>query len=321
METLHMMRLFMRVADSDSLSAAARSCGLSPASVSRQINALEQELGVRLINRTSRRLALTEIGQLYRERGSAILSQLDELTDRVSQHQASPHGVIHVHSRVSVAEHFVIPVLPSFLSAYPDVRVNLWLTEESRDLVENNIDVAIRLGNLDEPQLAVRKIASGAPRILFASPAYLSARPPIRCPEDLRSHNCLSWPLDGRFEDGHAIWRFKDNDQTQEVRVRGTVQINNTNLLVHLALAGLGIVLLPIWTVAGHLSADRLQRILPDIDVTPTIFDHQIYAVFQRSSYTPRKIRAFIDHLVRANRSAMPAHCDWDQDTVLNDFK
>lgn len=305
MGTLQMMRLFVKVAELGSLSAAGRSCGLSPASVSRQINALEQELGVRLINRTSRRLALTEIGQLYRERGTEILAQLDELSDRVCEQQATPRGVIRVHSRTTVAEHFVLPSLPSFLSAYPDVRVKLWLTEEPCDLIANNIDVAIRLGNLDEPLLTVRKIAPGDPRILFASPAYLDARPTIGEPKDLCRHNCLTWPLDGRFEEGHAIWRFHEAGQVRGLRVGGTIQINNTELLIKSALAGLGIALLPRWTVAEHLSAGRLRQILVGVEATPTTFDHQIYAVFQRSTYTPRKIGAFMDHLVQFNRATL----------------
>lgn len=303
MEMLQTMRLFMRVADLGSLSAAGRASGLSPASVSRQINSLEQALGVRLINRTSRRLALTEIGQFYRERGAEILNQLDDLTGRVCEHQASPRGIIHVHARVSVAEYFVVKALPSFLAAYPEVRVKLWLTEEARDLVENNIDVAIRLGNLDEPLLAVRKISSGSPRVLFASPAYLDARPPVRTPDDLLAHNCLTWPLDGRFEDGHATWRFREGGQIRELRVSGSVQINNTELLIQSALEGLGIALLPVWTIAEHVPAGRLRQVLEGLEVTPTTFDHNIYAVFQRSTYTPRKIKALLDHLVQYNRA------------------
>lgn len=305
METLQTMRLFMKVADLGSLSAAGRASGLSPASVSRRINALEQSLGVRLINRTSRRLALTEIGQLFRERGSEILGQLDELTDRVCEHQATPRGMIHVHARVSVGEAFVVPALPSFLAAYPDVKVKLWLTEEPRDVIENYIDVAIRLGNLDEPLLAVRKLVSGEPRILFASPGYLDCRPPIRRPEDLLQHNCLTWPLDGRFEDGHAVWKFREGGSIRELRVGGNLQMNNSELLKRATLAGVGIALLPRWCMAEDLAAGRLRRVLAEVEVTPTTFDHHIYAVFQRATHTPRKIRTLIDHLVQFNRAGV----------------
>jgi len=306
MEALQTLRLFIRVAKLGSLSAAARASGLSPASVSRQIKALEQSLGVRLINRTSRRLALTEIGQLYRERGSAIVEQLDDLTDRVAEHQISPRGLIHMHTRASIAEIFVVPALPSFLGAHPGVRLKLWLSEEPREVVENKIDVAIRLGNLDEPLLSVRKLASGQPRALFAAPEYLARTPPIQMPEDLLQHNCLTWPLDGRFEDGDAIWKFREGGSVRELRVTGNFQVNHSDMLRRAVLAGLGIALLPPWTFADDIAAGRLVALLPDIEVTPTTFDHHIYAVFQRSTVIPRKVRLLIDHLVHFNRSWAP---------------
>jgi DNA-binding transcriptional LysR family regulator len=306
MDALQTLRLFIKVADLGSLSAAGRASGLSPASVSRQIKALEQSLGVRLINRTSRRLALTEIGQLYRERGSAIIDQLDDLTDRVAEHQTSPRGLIHLHTRLSIAEIFVFPALPAFLNAYPDVRIKLWLSEEPREVIENKIDVAIRLGNLDEPLLSVRKLVTGQPRVLFASPEYLARTPPVRKPEDLLLHNCLTWPLDGRFEDGNAIWKFREAGSVRELRVGGSFQVNSSDMLRRAAVAGLGIGLLPPWTFAEDLMAGRLVEILPDIEVTPTTFDHHIYAVFQRSTHIPRKVRLLIDHLVQFNRNWAP---------------
>lgn len=294
----------MKVIELGSLSAAGRASGLSPASVSRQINALEQSLGVRLINRTSRRLTLTEVGQMYRDRGTEILGQLDELTDRVSTHQASPRGVIHVHARISVSERFVLPALPGFLAAYPDVKIRLWLSEEHRDVIQNNIDVAIRLGNLDEPLLAARRLAHGMPRLLFASPAYLAGHSPILTPSDLLQHNCLTWPLDGRFEDGHAIWSFREGTIVRDIRVYGNIVINNSEMLKRAALADMGVALLPSWYIADEIAAGALIPILPHIEVTPTTFDHHIYAVFQRAAHMPPKVRAFIDHLVQFNRGA-----------------
>lgn len=302
MEALQTIRLFMKVADLGSLSAAGRASGLSPASVSRQIKALEQSLGVRLINRTSRRLALTEIGQLYRERGLSILEQLDDLTDRVVEHQTSPRGLIHLHTRLSIADVFVMPALPSFLAAWPEVRVKLWLSEEPREVVENKIDVAIRLGNLDEPLLSARKLAPGNPRILFASPEYLASQPPIRVPEDLLRHNCLTWPFDGRFEDGNAIWKVRSNGSVRELRVSGSFQANSTDMIRCAALSGLGVGLLPEWTCDADIKAGRLVAILRGLEITPTIFDHNIYAVFQRSVYMPLKVRLLIDHLVAFGR-------------------
>jgi len=303
METLETMRLFVRVAQSDSFSAAGRACGLSPASVSRRISALESGFGVRLVNRTSRRHALTEAGQLYLEKATRILADIDALAGQLSEHQAKPQGLLHVHTRAGVAHQFLAPLLPDFLARYPDIRLKLSLTEEARDLVEHNIDVAIRLGNADEPLLALRKLADAAERIMFASPDYLKQHPPIKTPEDLLQHNCLTWPLDGRFEDGDAVWQFRRGDSRRELRVSGNLQVNNSEVLRQAALAGLGIVLLPVWCVAEELAAGKLCRVLPQWEATPTTFDHCIYAVYQRSRHVPPKIRAFVDFLAQALRA------------------
>lgn len=302
METLQNMRLFVRVAQAGSFSAAGRAVGLSPASISRHINAMEETLGVRLINRTSRRLALTEAGHLYLEKATHICELADALVDQVSELQSSPRGLLHVHTRVAVGTQYLAPVLPAFLSRYPEITLKLLLSEEPRDLIENKIDVSIRLGNLDEPLLVCRRLGSGSQRILFASPAYLARHPEIREPEDLIDHNCLTWPLDGRHEEGQGCWRFRDASGTRELRLSGTLQVNNAEVLRHAVLAGLGIALLPIWCIADDLASGRVVRILPKFQVTPTTFDHSIYAVYQKTPHLPPKIRVFIDFLASALR-------------------
>jgi len=302
METLETMRLFVRIAHSESLSAAGRAFGLSPASVSRRVSALESEFGVCLINRTSRRHALTEAGQLYLEKATRILADIDALAGELSEHQTSPRGLLHVHARVAVGQHFLAPLLPEFLGRYPELALKLWLTEEPCDLVENGIDVAIRLGNPDEPLLAMRKLADASERILFASPAYLVRHPPVRAPEDLLQHNCLTWPLDGRHEEGDALWQFRGPGGRRELRVSGNLQVNNGEMLRQAALAGLGIALLPVWCVAGEIATGQLIRVLPEWQATPTTFDHNIYAVYQRHRHVPPKVRAFIDFLAQSLR-------------------
>jgi DNA-binding transcriptional LysR family regulator len=312
METLETMRLFARIAQSESLSAAGRAFGLSPASVSRRVAALEGEFGVRLINRTSRRHALTEAGQLYLEKATRILADIDALAGQMSEHQARPRGLLHVHTRAAVGHYFLTPLLPDFIGRYPEITLKLWLTEEPCDLVENGIDVAIRLGNADEPLLAMRKLADASERILFASPAYLARHPPVRAPEDLLQHNCLTWPLDGRHEDGSALWQFRGPGRRRELRVSGNLQANNGQLLRQAALAGLGIALLPAWYVAGEIAAGRLARVLPDWQATPTTFDHCIYAVYQRHRHVPPKVRAFVEFLAHALRaSAVGREAGW----------
>ncbi len=303
METLETMRLFVRIAQSESLSAAGRAFGLSPASVSRRVNALESQFGIRLINRTSRRHALTEAGQLYLDKATCILADIDALAGQLSEHQVRPRGLLHVHTRVAIGQRFLAPLLPEFLARFPEITLKLSLTEEARDLVENGIDISIRLGNAAEPLLAIRKLTDASERILFASPDYLARHPPLQAPEDLMQHNCLTWPLDGRHEDGHALWQFRGPGGARELRIAGTLQANNAEVLREAALAGLGIPLLPVWCVAADLAAGRLLRVLPAWQTTPTTFDHCIYAVYQRHRHMPPKIRAFVDFLAQGLRA------------------
>lgn len=297
MEPLQSMRVFTTAVQAGSFSAAGRSMGLSPASISRHISALEETLGVRLINRTSRKLAPTQLGMLYFDKAQRILEQFDTLVDTISTHQDSPRGLLQVHVRTSVGAHFLAVALPQFCARNPQVKVKLWLTEEPLDVIDHNIDVAIRLGNLDEPSLVVRKLSSGVERILFASPQYLQANGTPREPEDLIHHNCLTFPPEGRLQDGNAAWAFRDAKGTRELALSGSMQVNNAQVLREAALAGIGIALLPAWIVAEDLKAGRLQRVLPQFGATPTTFDHSIYAVYHRAPRTSPKVRVFIDFL------------------------
>lgn len=321
METLKNIRLFLRVVQAGSFSAAGRVIGLSPASVSRQINALEQALGVRLIYRTSRKLTLTEVGQLYYERAADIIQEFDTLESIVSEHQTKPRGLLHVHTRVAVGTRLLASALPAFHENYPEIRVKLWLTEEPKDLIENKIDVAIRLGNLDEPSLAVRKLWDASRRVIFASPDYLRHAPKLEVPEDIVHHRCLTY-LDGRFDDGSALWRFRDKRVTREIRVTGSIQVNNAEVVRECALAGMGLGLLPIWCIWDELQSGRLVQVLPDWPVSPGIFDHNIYAVYERSRHVPLKVRTFVNFLVGffANRrdGAMPVS---DGESTLDGYE
>jgi DNA-binding transcriptional LysR family regulator len=296
MESLRDVRLFARVVNVGNFSAAGRQCGLSPAAVSRRISMLEQSLGVRLIYRTSRKLTLTEAGQTLFENAVKILNQVDELQSVISEYQQSPRGLLHVHTRVTIGVQFLAKLLPEFQALYPEVQVKLWLTEDHKDLIENKIDVAIRLGNLDEPSLAVRRLWDGSPRMLLASPDYIARHPPITHPSDLARHNCLTY-LDGRFDDGRALWRFKKGTEDTEVRVTGTLQVNNPEVLRQSTLAGAGICLLPLWCFDDDLEKGRIVPLLTSYAVTPSTFDHHISVVFEKSRYVSPKVRAFVDYL------------------------
>jgi DNA-binding transcriptional LysR family regulator len=306
MDSTEAMRVFTRVVRAGSLSAAGRAMGMSAASVSRKISALEESTGARLLERTSRKIALTQIGELYYEKAAQILDQMDALSDAMSAHQGTPAGLLTVHTRVSIGSEFLTDALPRFLKLYPKIRLRLWLTEEPRDVLDSKVDVSIRIGMPDDPALMLRRLSPGTERVLFASPSYLRDHPSIRHPQDLLQHNCLSIPQAGDMEDGHSSWFYRDVSGVRELRVSGSLQVNDVPMIRNAALEGIGIALLPTWLVADELSTGRIRRILPEYDLTPTGFDAGLYAVFPRTPQMAPKMRAFLDFLVETFSKRAP---------------
>ena len=295
MDHVKLMRVFLNVVQIGSLSGAGRQMGLSPASVSRQITALEDDLGVRLLNRTSRRLSLTEAGRVYLERAERLANDIDELRDAVSQLAVRPRGTLRVQCRVSLGTQYVAPLIPSFMSAYPDLKIDLWLTDNDLDLTEHGIDLAIRTGDLTDSTLVGRQLAS-SPRVICASPEYWAAHGKPQIPQDVANHNCLTY----RFEFGTAatLWQFRGQDgQSVNVQVGGNFQTNNGEALRLANLSGLGVALLPAWTVKDHLKAGSLERVLSEYETTVSDLDFGIYAVYLSRRNLSVKTRLFIDHL------------------------
>jgi DNA-binding transcriptional LysR family regulator len=289
---LQPMRIFVSVIHNRGLSSAGRQLGLSPASVSRHISALEQGLGCRLINRSSRKLTLTEAGEIYYTKVEQILRQIAEANDTVAQLHTMPSGTLRVHTRTLVGHLIVIPALTEFLARNPEVKVDLLMSNNAVDLVERNIDVDIRIGKLVDSSLVARRLIP-AERVLCASPAYLRQREPVTVPADLTNHNCLTY----RINVGQTVWRFIDaSGSMQEVQVGGNLQSDNGLALLKATLAGGGVALMPDWAVRDELADRRLERLLPKYRVSHIEFDNGVYAVYQRS-HMPAKVRAFIDFL------------------------
>lgn len=298
MDSTEGMRIFTRVVRAGSLSAAARAVGLSSASVSRKISALEQSVGARLLNRTSRKIALTQVGEMYFEKASAILDHIDALSNAVSAYQGKPGGLLAVHTRVSIASEFLTDALPRFLKLYPDIKLRLWLTEEPRDVLDDRIDVSIRIGLPSESSLMTRRLSPGTERVLFASSEYLRTHPPILHPEDLLEHNCLSIPQEGVLEVGQSSWFYRDTRGIHELRVSGSLQVNDVPMIRNAAVEGVGVALLPVWLIGDELKRGRIQRLLPEYELTPTGFDPGVYAIFPHSPHMAPKVRVFLDFLV-----------------------
>lgn len=305
MDWLQPMRIFVAVVQNGSLSSAGRALGLSPASVSRHVSALERSLGCRLVNRSSRRLTLTEAGELYYGKVEQILHQVADANASVAELQKVPRGTLRVHSRMLVGHLIVVPALPRFLASHPELRVDLLLSNSTADLVERNIDVDIRIGKLVDSSLVARRLAS-AERVLCATPGYLAGHPPITAPHDLGAHNCLTY----RINVGQTVWRFIAADDTmQEVQVVGSLQSDNGLALLNATLAGVGVALMPDWAVGEAIAEGRLRRLLPEYRISHIEFDNGVYAVYQRS-HMSAKVRVFVDFLdatfkARARAGAM----------------
>jgi DNA-binding transcriptional LysR family regulator len=299
-EALSGMRLFLKVVECGSLSAAGRASGQSPASVSRKIAQLEDQIGAKLLNRTSRRLSLSQIGEVYHSRAAEIVAQIDSLNTAISEQQSVPRGTLKVRTRPSIARTFLLDALPSFLALYPDIALKLTVGEDTSDLDRNQADVEIRIGMPENPDLMIRRLSPGVERVVYASPAYLESHPRISGPEDLLNHNCLSiLSVSG----GEATsWHYRVPGGSRELRVAGNLTVNDADILHQAVIAGLGIGLLPAWIIAADLASGRVVRILPNVELTQTGFDFGLYAVFRRPDLILPRVRVFIDTIIEVFR-------------------
>lgn len=299
MNDIDSLRTFVRVVELGSLSAAGRALGLSPPSVSRIIRSLEEEAGTRLLNRTSRKLALTQIGIAFHRQAGAVLAAYDGLKDVVANATREPRGILTVHSRISVGKYFLLGAIPKFLNAYPKIDLRLWLSEDVRDLVDNRIDVALCLGRPDETPFAMRQLSAGVKTLLFASPAYLRDHSPIEKADDLLVHSCLTGLREDGPDGGIGVWHIRENGVIRTLRVRGRLQASDGWMLRDAAIAGMGIGLLPGWMIHKELRHGRLVQVLPDLEITPLTFDQGLYAVFSKTPKVAPNTRVFVDFLVK----------------------
>jgi DNA-binding transcriptional LysR family regulator len=303
MDSLSSMDLFVDVVAAGSFSEAGRRRGLAASSVTRTINALEDELGVRLLNRTTRKLSLTEAGRLYHERSRRIIAEVEDARLSVTQLEAAPRGTLRLNVPVVFGRLRVAPLLPEFLGRYPGLQIDLNMTDAFIDLVEEGVDLAIRIGELQDSSLIARRLAANH-RAICASPGYLQAGGTPRQPEDLRGHNCLIY----KRQPGRAVWRLRNAHGTVEVEVGGALRANNADALHAAALGGLGLAILPTWMVGPDIQSGALIRLFPDHEVSPGALDTSIYAVFPYNRHLSPKVRAMVDFLVERFRACR----DWD---------
>jgi len=294
MQSFESLEIFVRVVEKGSFSAAARALDLTPSAVSKQINRLENGLGARLFNRTTRSLRLTEVGTAFHERVRRILGDLAEAEEAVANLGGEARGLLRLNVPNAFALHHIAPLIPAYLAAHPQVRVDMLLNDRYVDMIEEGYDVSIRVGELADSSLIARKLAENR-RVACAAPAYLANCGPLREPSDLTAHNCLVYTYRASRND----WRFIGPDgEEQVVRVSGNLETNSAEALKSGVLDGLGIGLLPLWLVGEDLRDGRLVEIMPDFH-TP---DSAIYALYAPGRHLSPKVRSFVDFLAEQFR-------------------
>jgi DNA-binding transcriptional LysR family regulator len=299
-DKLQSLRMFAEAVRANSLSAAARKMGISTATVSRSIDALEENLGFPLLVKNSRQLGLTEAGTAYLPLVERLLQELDEATEYARGFQAEAQGTLRVHARTAVGMICIAPLVPAFLKQYPDIRINLTLSNETNlDLIKNNIDVDIRTGVLADSSLICRKLASSH-RLIVASPRYLQQHGVPRTPAELANHNCITY----RAEGASVVWRFRNAEGEEiEIAPQGNLETDSGAVIKTNLLAGVGIGHMTDWSVAEDLRSGRLLHLFPDQLVTVDQFNHGIYAVFLPTRNHSNKVRAFLDFLTEGFHS------------------
>lgn len=290
MDRLAAMRVFAQVVESGSFARAAERLGLSTSATSRQVAELESHLGARLLNRTTRRVSLTESGRAYYERAVQLLADLQEAEQEASRATVVPRGTIRLTTSVNFGVRHVAPAIAAFLGRHAQVRFDVSLSDRIVDLVEEGFDLAIRIGAAGAENLVARKL--GETRLLpCASAAYLKAHGAPSTPEDLARHNCFTY----EYVTPRNVWRFRDAaGKERTVRVAGNLHSNNGDLLAEAAAQGAGIVLEPAFIVGSDVRAGRLVPLLQDFVAPPM----PIYAVYPSRKHLSAKVRLFVDFLV-----------------------
>ncbi|MEA1675948.1 LysR family transcriptional regulator [Nitrospirillum sp. BR 11163] len=284
------MMVFVRVVEAGSFSEAARLMLMTPSTVSKLIARLEARLGVRLIERSTRRLALTEEGRFYYERSQILLGQLDETEQQIAHGGAEAEGVVRVTSSVSFGTTALEALLPAFFEAYPKVVVDLSLSDEVVDLYLDRTDVAIRVGKLVDSNLMARKIGETKRRIV-ASPAYLKRHGTPKTPEDLVHHNCLGF----NFRRAMPVWPMREGGRIVERMLTGSLLVNNGDTLRRMAIAGVGIIRLADYHLRDPIERGELVELLADSDIG--VVD-EVHALFRGSQFLPARVRSFLDFMV-----------------------
>jgi DNA-binding transcriptional LysR family regulator len=290
MDSATEMRVFVRVVERGSFSAAAEDLAMTPSAISKLVSRLEDRLGIRLLHRTTRRLALTPEGETYHLRAQEILSAIDDAEAEVARLGTTPRGRLRVNTGTAFALHELVAALPDFIARYPEIEIDLSVTDRVVDLLSENADVAIRTGLVTDPSLVARKIAD-AERGIFAAPAYLDRRGTPATPDELARHDAIvvnSVPAVNR-------WPFRDGDGVRIVEVNNKIVVDDAEVALRLAIAGAGILRVSDMLVGEAVRRGLLVPLFVGVSVSEPL---PVTAVYPQGRHRMAKVRAFVDFVV-----------------------
>jgi DNA-binding transcriptional LysR family regulator len=282
------LEIFARVVTAGSMSAAGRELGLSPAVVSKRLRRLEDRLGTRLLQRTTRQISLTEAGQGFYERVVAILAGIEEAEAFVARRSALARGTLKISAPTSFARRHIAPHLSAFMQQNPDLTINLVLSDEFVDIVGDGYDVAIRIAELSDSSLVARKLAA-VRRVLCATPDYLDQHGRPETVGDIENHTCLTMA-------SQDVWRMAGPEGPVSIRPSGPLVTNSNDVVRTCVLNGVGIALRSTWDVGKHIQDGTLEVVLPEYTASSEV---GIYALYPSRRFLPAKVRLFIDFLAK----------------------
>lgn len=290
MDHLSRIGVFTEVVKQQSFAGAARVLGITSSAVSKHIQNLEHSLQVKLLNRTTRKVWVTEEGAVFFERASRALDDLKEAESQINDMKACPQGPLKISIPNSFGAKYLVEPIANFARLYPNVEMDIHMDDRMVDIVGDNYDAVVRIGLLDDSTLIARKLAD-CPLVLCASPGYLNQHGTLKTPEDLSKHNVIAYTRN----DARHHWQYKDkNGNKGQIRLNGTFKSDSGAMELEAAHQGIGLVILPIFYVSASLQNGRLVPLLEDYQTYPA---RNIHVVFPQNRYLSTRLRLFVDHL------------------------
>ncbi len=284
------LEFFVLLTRLGSLSAAARALDITPPAASMRLSNMEKRMGVRLLNRSTRKISLTSEGELYLQHASRLIADLREMDEIVSAGRQAPRGLLRVNAPLGFGRTVIAPLVSTFAARFPEVEVQLEVTDRPIDLIDAGFDLAIRFGELPDNRINARRIMSNR-RFMCASPAYLEKHGAPATLNDLANHRCI---VHRQNDDAYGVWRFLLDGRTEIVKVHGALSSNDGDIVLGWALDGQGIVIRSEWDLAKYLESGRLRRVLPDFALPSA----DLYVYYPSKQNLPARVRAFINFLV-----------------------